>query len=155
MTLAAAREDVERILFEAAALAPRAEVLRRALHQLSIEGDATHEPDAELLERWTEIVHSLLLTFSIEPQSWKDPESQRLLTDCAEIFGVGRGQAPELIQRFHGLEEGDRYGLLLYLSPFAPFRYLLHQFNQNRTPRDVTPPGAAVARLTRLIGGSP
>jgi len=114
--LAAALEDVDRLLFEAAALAPRGGVLRRALEGLALREDIDAVADPDLFDLWGLEVGRVLYDFTIDPASWAEPEAARYLADCAAAFELRSDRAPELIQRFHGLKEDERFAVLLHLQ---------------------------------------
>lgn len=149
--LAAALEDVDRLLFEAAALAPRGGVLRRALEGLALREDIDAVADPDLFDLWALEVGRVLYDFTIDPASWPEPEAARYLADCAAAFELRSDRAPELIQRFHGLKEDERFAVLLHLQPLEPFRFLAHQIANNRTRRPLASTDASVRRLLRLL----
>ena len=151
--LAAALEEVDRLLFEEAALAPRGGVLQRALEGLAIHDDVNGADDLTLFDRWGLEVSRALYDFTIDPASWPEPEAADFLADCAAAFELRCERAPELIQRFHGLREEERFAVLLHLQPLEPFRFLAYQIAINRTRRPMASTDASVRRLLRLLEG--
>ena len=149
--LTAALEDVDRLLFEAAALAPRGGVARRALEALALDRSVAGVADAALFDLWGREVGRLSHEFSVDPEGWEEPEAARFLADCAAAFELGPNRGAEVVRRFHGLEERERYGIFLHLQPLEPFRFLAHQIAINRTRRPLASTDASVRRLLRLL----
>ena len=121
-------------------------------------GRSPHSParragDPDLFDLWGLEVGRVLYDFTIDPASWPEPEAARYLADCAAAFELRSDRAPELIQRFHGLKEDERFAVLLHLQPLEPFRFLAHQIANNRTRRPLASTDASVRRLLRLLEG--
>ncbi len=81
-------ESAERVLFQAAAIAPVAGLVPRALERLAQEPDLGSLEDDELLQLWEAALRMQIVAFCNRPESWEEPESFEFLEGCSAVFGV-------------------------------------------------------------------
>ena len=145
------RESAERVLFHVAAIAPVAGIVPRALDRLSQEPDLTSLDDDELLQLWEAAVRMQIVAYCNRPESWEEPESFRFMEGCTVVFGVDLSMVPTLVQRFHGLSEGARYGIFLLIERSSMFSFLTREIDADEERRPVEDPQESFRSLMRQV----
>ena len=145
------RESAERVLFQAAAIAPSAGIVPRALERLGLEPDLDDLEDDELLRLWDSAVRSQIVVFCNRPESWEDPESFSFMEGCSVVFGVDLALVPTLVQRFHGLSEGARYGIFLLIERSSVFSFLTREIDADHESRPLEDSQESFRSLIRQV----
>ncbi|MEM6671948.1 MAG: hypothetical protein AAF726_03840 [Planctomycetota bacterium] len=104
-----------------------------------------------LVAEWDALAEAEALKFAHGPDRWGDPTTAAYVASCADVFGIDEGRVPLLIQHFHSLSRGARYGVFLAIERSESFSYLQREIDAAPADTPLEEPNTSFRALIQRV----